>query len=73
MDGNNTGFWKDIWHERGNMEDLFPDIYNLIMFQQSTIADLWSPQRWNFIFRRILNGSEIVRVAEFLNIVNTFT
>ncbi|WMV39939.1 hypothetical protein MTR67_033324 [Solanum verrucosum] len=73
MDGNKTRFWKDIWHEKGNMEDLFPDIYNLIMFQQSTIADLWSPQGWNFIFRRNLNDWEIVRVAEFLNTVNTFT
>ncbi|WMV28367.1 hypothetical protein MTR67_021752 [Solanum verrucosum] len=44
MDGSKNRFWKDIWHEKGNMEDLFPDIYNLIMFQQSTIADLWSPQ-----------------------------
>ncbi|KAG5621168.1 hypothetical protein H5410_006386 [Solanum commersonii] len=73
MDGNKTRFWKDNWHEKGNMEDLFPDIYNLIMFQQSTIADLWSPQGWNFIFRRNLNDWEIVRVAEFLNTVNTFT
>ncbi|WMV60154.1 hypothetical protein MTR67_053539 [Solanum verrucosum] len=73
MDGNKTRFWKDIWHEKGNMEDLFPDIYNLIMLQQSTIADLWSPQGWNFIFRRNLNDWEIVRVAEFLNTVNTFT
>lgn len=55
------------------MEDLFPDIYNLIMFQQSTIADLWSPQGWDFIFRRNLIDWKIVRVAEFLNIVNTFT
>ncbi|WMV13963.1 hypothetical protein MTR67_007348 [Solanum verrucosum] len=73
MDVSKTRFWKDIWHEKGNMEDLFPDIYNLIMFQQSTIADLWSPQGWNFTFRRNLNDWEIVRVAEFLNTVNTFT
>ncbi|WMV38389.1 hypothetical protein MTR67_031774 [Solanum verrucosum] len=43
MDGSKTRFWKDIWHEKGNMADLFLDIYNLIMFQQSTIADLLSP------------------------------
>lgn len=38
MDGSKTRFWKDIWHEKGNMEDLFPDIYNLSMFQQNAIA-----------------------------------
>ncbi|KAG5623027.1 hypothetical protein H5410_008245 [Solanum commersonii] len=31
MDGSKNRFWKDIWHEKGNMEDLFPDIYNLII------------------------------------------
>ncbi|WMV42188.1 hypothetical protein MTR67_035573 [Solanum verrucosum] len=67
-----TRFWKDNWHENGNMEILFPDIYNLVLSQQSTIAELWSPQGWNFIFRRHLNDWEIMRVAEFFNSVDTF-
>jgi len=28
VDGSKTRFWKDEWHEKGNLEVLFPDIYN---------------------------------------------
>ncbi|KAG5591118.1 hypothetical protein H5410_041632 [Solanum commersonii] len=31
LDGRKTRFWKDNWHESGNMEILFPDIYNLVL------------------------------------------
>ncbi|WMV40244.1 hypothetical protein MTR67_033629 [Solanum verrucosum] len=43
VDGIKTRFWKDDWHAEGNMETLFPDIYNLVLQQQSTIADLCTP------------------------------
>ncbi|WMV30140.1 hypothetical protein MTR67_023525 [Solanum verrucosum] len=55
------------------METLFPDIYNLAMFQQRTIAELWTPQGWNFIFRREPNDWEVMALAEFLNMVGHFT
>ncbi|WMV18437.1 hypothetical protein MTR67_011822 [Solanum verrucosum] len=71
--GNKIKFWKDEWHEKGNLETLFPDIYNLAMFQQRTIAELWTPQGWNFIFRREPNDWEVMRLAEFLNMVGHFT
>ncbi|KAG5605850.1 hypothetical protein H5410_027342 [Solanum commersonii] len=64
---------KDEWHEKGNLETLFPDIYNLTMFQQRTIAKLWTPQGWNFIFRREPNDWEVMTLAEFLNMVGHFT
>ncbi|WMV33682.1 hypothetical protein MTR67_027067, partial [Solanum verrucosum] len=35
--------------------------------QQKTIVDHWTPQGWNFIFRRQLNDCEIQRVADFFN------
>lgn len=66
-------FWKDEWHEKGNLEILFPDAYNLAQFQQKTIAKLWTSQGWNFYFRRQLNDWEIRRVADFLNTVDNFT
>ncbi|KAG5572471.1 hypothetical protein H5410_062237 [Solanum commersonii] len=56
----------------GSLEVLLPDIYNLLLFQQSTITELWSPKGWNFIFKRQLNDSEIMRVADFVNIVDIF-
>jgi len=70
--GNKTKFWKDEWHESGNLELLFPDIYNLVLSQQRTIAEIWTTQGWNFQFRRHLNDWEVMRVAEFLNIVGNF-
>lgn len=44
MNSAKTKFWKDERHEGGKMESLFPDIYNLVMEQQNTIAELWTPQ-----------------------------
>ena len=42
-DGAKIVFWKDDWHEAGNMETLFLHIYNLVLHQHSTIAELWTP------------------------------
>lgn len=63
VDGTKTRFWKEDWHEAGNLETLFPDISNMIFQQQTTIAELWTPHGWNFVFRRQLNDWEISRVS----------
>ncbi|KAG5576649.1 hypothetical protein H5410_056783 [Solanum commersonii] len=55
VDGAKTRFWKEDWHEAGNLETLFPEIHTLVLQQQSTIAELWTPHGWNIIFRRHLN------------------
>ena len=39
VDGIKTGFWKDNWHEKGNLEELFPDVNNLVTFQFSRFMD----------------------------------
>ena len=67
--GEKTEFWKDVWHEVGKLEALYPDIYYL---QKKTIVDHWTPQGWNFIFRRQLNDWEIQRVADFFNTIGQF-
>ena len=72
VDGSKTKFWKDEWHEKGNLEVLFPDIYNIVLGQHNTIAELWKNQGWSFNFRRQFNYWEIARVAEFLNTVESF-
>lgn len=73
VDGAKTIFWKDDWHEADNMEILFLDIYSLAPHQQSTIAELWTSQCWNFVFRRHLNDWEIPRVIEFFNTIDQFS
>uniref|UniRef100_A0A0V0HRT8 Putative ovule protein n=1 Tax=Solanum chacoense TaxID=4108 RepID=A0A0V0HRT8_SOLCH len=70
--GNKIKFWKDEWHEKGNLETLFPDSYNLAMFQQRTIAELLTPQGWNFILKRQPNDWEVMTLIELLNMVINF-
>ncbi|CAN4123762.1 unnamed protein product [Withania somnifera] len=60
-------------HETGNVEKLFPGIYCLVSQQESTIAELWTPPGWNFVFRRHLNDWEIPRVTEFFGIIEHFS
>ncbi|KAG5596178.1 hypothetical protein H5410_037410 [Solanum commersonii] len=52
------------WHEAGNMETLF---------LESTIAELWTPHGWNFVFRRHLNDSGIPRVTKFFSTIDQFS
>ncbi|WMV30815.1 hypothetical protein MTR67_024200 [Solanum verrucosum] len=73
VDGAKTRFWKEDWHEAGNLESLFPDIHTLVLQQQSTIAELWTPHGWNIIFRRHLNDWEIPRVTEFFSVIEQFS
>lgn len=55
LDGNKTSFWKDKWHEVGNLEMAFPDIYNLTLHHQSAVAEMWSQHGWNISFRGQIN------------------
>uniref|UniRef100_A0A0V0H523 Putative ovule protein n=1 Tax=Solanum chacoense TaxID=4108 RepID=A0A0V0H523_SOLCH len=36
------------------------------------VAQVWSPQGWNLIFRRAMNDWEINRVADLLQILNAY-
>lgn len=55
------------------MGTLFLDIFNLVLHQQSTVAELWTPQEWNFVFRRHLNDWEIPRVTKFFSTIDHFS
>lgn len=71
--GEKTSFWKDDWHEAGILETLFPDIHNLVQHQQSTLAELWTPDGWDITFRRQVNDWEIQIVAEFFCTIDQFS
>ncbi|WMV25761.1 hypothetical protein MTR67_019146 [Solanum verrucosum] len=70
--GNKTRFWKDNWHEVGIMELVFPDIFNLVLHQQYTIAEMWTSDGWSLNFRRHCNDWEVQRVADFLSKLDQF-
>ncbi|KAG5582393.1 hypothetical protein H5410_053020 [Solanum commersonii] len=73
LGGIKTRFWKDDCHAKGNMKTPFPNIHNLVLQQQSTTAHLWTPQGWNFVFRRHLNDRKIPRVTDLFRSIDRFS
>ncbi|XP_019267660.1 PREDICTED: uncharacterized protein LOC109244948 [Nicotiana attenuata] len=70
--GNKTSFWKDNWLGVGCLKELFPDIYGLVQHQHRTIAEVWTPQGWDLIFRRMLNDWEVDRLTKFYKQLEDF-
>ena len=55
-----------------SLKDLFPDIFVLAQHQEKSVAEMWSPQGWNMIFRRNLNDWEIPRMIELFKLLESF-
>lgn len=51
---------------------LFPDLFSLCTNPEETVAEVWSTDGWNIVFRRHLNDWEIGRVGELLQVLNDF-
>lgn len=71
-DGNKTAFWKDRWLGNRSFLEIFPYMFDLAQQHDRTAADMWSPQVWDFIFRRSLNDWEIRRLVELFKTLETF-
>ncbi|WMV47514.1 hypothetical protein MTR67_040899 [Solanum verrucosum] len=63
--GTKTSFWKENWIGNESLMVLFPDLLLLSINPEETVADVWSQQGWNIVFRRFLNDWEIRRVAAY--------
>ncbi|WMV12818.1 hypothetical protein MTR67_006203 [Solanum verrucosum] len=70
--GLKTSFWNETWLGDVNLRILFPDLYIISLQQNDTIAQMWSPQGWDLMFRRALNDWEVGRVADLLHALNLF-
>ncbi|KAG5624648.1 hypothetical protein H5410_009866 [Solanum commersonii] len=70
--GLKTSFWNEIWLGDVNLRILFPDLYIISLQQNDTIAQMWSPQGWDLMFRMALNDWEVGRVADLLHALNLF-
>ncbi|KAG5596520.1 hypothetical protein H5410_037752 [Solanum commersonii] len=57
--GLKTSFWNETWLGDVNLRILFPDLYIISLQQNDTIAQMWTPQGWDLMFRRALNDWEI--------------
>ena len=54
------------------MED-FPDLFSVCDNPEASIAETWTNEGWNIIFRRLLNDWEIESVASLLQRLNDFS
>jgi len=70
--GLKTSFWNETWLGDVNLRILFPDLYIISLQQNDTIAQMWTPQGWDLMFRRALNDWEVGRVADLLHALNLF-
>ncbi|KAG5577642.1 hypothetical protein H5410_057776 [Solanum commersonii] len=64
-----TNFWNELCIGEENLKTTFPDVS---LQQMDKVAQVWSPQGWNLIFRRALNDWEINRMVELLQVLNFF-
>uniref|UniRef100_A0A0V0IIW1 Putative ovule protein n=1 Tax=Solanum chacoense TaxID=4108 RepID=A0A0V0IIW1_SOLCH len=62
--GLKTDFWNEIWKGDDSLRNLFPNLYTLSLQRSATVAQVWSQQGWNLVFRRALNDWEIENVAK---------
>ncbi|XP_059288373.1 uncharacterized protein LOC132041681 [Lycium ferocissimum] len=70
--GDKILFWKENWSGQGTLQLLFPSLFSISTIPDSTIEEMWSPQGWNLVFRRLLNDWEIAWVAELLSVIGGF-
>ncbi|WMV33859.1 hypothetical protein MTR67_027244 [Solanum verrucosum] len=70
--GNKILFWKDLWIGQEVLMQVFPDLASICTNLEVTVADSWSPQGWNFFFRRHLNDREVGRFVELLQMIDGF-
>ncbi|WMV36518.1 hypothetical protein MTR67_036414 [Solanum verrucosum] len=70
--GDKTKFWLDDWCGNGILRDLFPILFSICTNTNSKIEEMWSPQGWNIIFRRLLNDWEIDGMVECLGLIGGF-
>ncbi|WMV08412.1 hypothetical protein MTR67_001797 [Solanum verrucosum] len=52
--------------------EIFPDIFDLALHKDRTVADMWSPQGWDLSLRRNLNNWEVCRLVEFFKRLESF-
>ena len=65
-------FWNEVWSGDVKMRVLVLDLYSISLQQNNTIAQMWSPQGWNLMFRSALNDWEFERVTNLFQVLNPF-
>ncbi|WMV34488.1 hypothetical protein MTR67_027873 [Solanum verrucosum] len=71
--GKKISVWRDDWLGNGPLIDQFHDLFILSSFPDATVEELWTPQGWNIVFRRLLNDWEIPRVTDLFGKLEGFS
>lgn len=69
--GLKTDFWNEIWAGEDSLRVSFPQLYTLSLQKEASVAQVWSPQGWDLIFRRALNDWEIGEFARLLETLHS--
>lgn len=64
--GVKSTFWNELWLGEENLKITFTDLYMLSLQQMDTVAQVWSPQGSQLIYKRALNDWKVYRVSELL-------
>lgn len=56
-----------MWVREGSLKESFPQVCAITLQEEACVAQVWSPQGWDLIFRRALNDGEVARLLEVLH------
>ena len=68
-----TSFWEDKWLGNFSVKSIFPEMHDLAVNKQVSVAEVMTQHGWNFQFRRNFNDWEIETVTNFFGRLEAFT
>ena len=71
--GIKTSFWEDKWLGNFSVKSIFPEMHDLAVNKQLSVAEVMTQHGWNFQFRRNFNDWEIETVTNFFGRLEAFT
>jgi len=75
-DGSQVRFWEDIWLGNSPLREQYPELYNIVIKNQDTVAEVLRTPSANLSWRRDLIGSKLVMwnnlVSRLANVVLTY-
>ena len=71
--GIKTSFWEDKWLGNFSLKSIFPEMHDLAVNKQASVAEVWTQNGWNFQFRRNFNDWEIETVTHLFGRLEAFT
>ena len=58
-DGSQIRFWEDTWLGHTSLRDQYPALYNIVRYNEATLASVMQSSPLNVTFRRDLLGTRL--------------